>query len=54
MVNDFGGPKQPLYEGVTVMVDVKTEVPTFVSVNELIFPVPEAARPILGLLFIQL
>ena len=40
--------------GVTVMVAVTGAVPAFVAVNEGILPVPLAARPMEGVLFVQL
>ena len=57
MVNVFDGPLQvvPLLvkEGITVMVATAGEVPVFVAVNELMFPVPLAASPILVLLLLH-
>lgn len=44
----------PEKDGVTVMVAVTGEVPLNVGVNDGIFPVPLAAKPIDGLLFVQL
>jgi len=54
IVNFFGVPKQPLREGVTVIVAVKTVVPAFVSVNGFMFPEPVKGSPIFVLLFAQL
>jgi hypothetical protein len=48
-----GVPAQPFAEGVMVIVAVIAAVPVFVAVNEGIFPEPLAARPIAGLLFVQ-
>ena len=44
-------PGQPLAEVFTVIVAVMGELPLLTAVNELISPVPEAAKPILVLLF---
>ena len=49
-----GLPLQPLATGVTVMVAVTTLLPPFNAVNAGILPVPEAARFMLLLLFVQL
>ncbi len=54
IVNVFGGPAQPLSDGVTVIVAVKTVVPVLVSVNGFILPVPDLASPIAILLLVQL
>lgn len=43
-----------LYTGVTVMVADTGEVPPLIAVKDGIFPIPLAARPIEGLLFVQL
>jgi len=40
--------------GVTVMVATNGVKPGFKAVNEAMFPVPAAARPIAGVLFVQL
>jgi len=40
--------------GVTVTVATNGVVPGFCAVNEGMFPVPAAARPIAGVLFVQL
>jgi hypothetical protein len=40
--------------GVTVIVAVTTVVPLLVAIKDAISPVPLAARPIEGLLFVQL
>ena len=53
-VNDSGVPGQPLIVGVTVIVPLIDVFPAFVVVNGSIFPVPLAANPIAGLLFVQL
>lgn len=47
-------PEQPLAEGVTVIVAVTGELVAFTAVKAGIAPVPFAARPIEGLLFVQL
>ena len=44
----------PVYVGVTMMVAVTEVLPLLTAVNEAIFPVPLAARPILVVLFVQL
>jgi len=56
MVNVIGEPVQPVATtvGVTVILAVWIDVPLFLNVNESIFPVPEAARPIEVLVFVQL
>lgn len=54
IVNVFAGPEQPLSEGVTVIVAVKTVVPILLRVKGFIFPVPAANNPIAVLLFVQL
>ena len=58
MVNDFAVPVQVtpalVYDGVTVMVAVIGALVLLVAVNEAIFPVPLAARPIDVVLFTQL
>ena len=41
-----GVPAQPANEGVTVIVAVTGAVPVFAAVNDAMFPVPLAARPI--------
>ena len=43
-----------LYDGVTVIVAVTGTTPVFVAVNDDIFPVPFAARPMLMSSFVQL
>ena len=53
MVNDIEFPVQLFSDGLTVMVDVIGAPVMFVSVNEGIFPVPDAASPIAVLLFDQ-
>ena len=54
MVNDTAVPGQPLAVGVTSTVPVIAAFVEFVAVNEAIFPVPLAPRPIAVLLFVQL
>jgi hypothetical protein len=58
MVNVLVGPVQKFvpdnkYLGVTVMVAIIGALVLFVAVKEVIFPVPFAARPIVGVLFTQ-
>jgi hypothetical protein len=48
-----GVPTQPLAVGVTVIVAITGVVPVFVAVKVGIFPVPLAASPIVGSLFVQ-
>lgn len=48
------GPEHPLAIGVTVMTAMAVTVELFIATKELIFPVPLAANPIEGLLFVQL
>ena len=56
-VKDLVGPLQltpPLVKvGVTTIVAVSGEVPVLVKVNEGMFPVPKAARPIAGVSLVQ-
>ena len=47
-------PGQPFTVGVTVMVAVTGVVPVLIAVKAAILPVPLAASPIAGLLFVQL
>lgn len=58
IVNVTGVPEQfrlPLLNvGVTVMVDTTGAPPLLTAVNDAISPVPEAARPVVVLLFVQL
>jgi len=53
MVKDVGIPVQAFAVGVTVMVAVIGVVPGFKPMNAGIFPFPEAAKPIAGLLFVH-
>lgn len=53
MVNVVGVPTQLAVPGVTVMVAVTGAVPVFTPVNDGIGPLPEAAKPMLVLLFVQ-
>jgi hypothetical protein len=53
MVKDKGVPTQPLAVGVTVIVAITGVVPALVAVNDGILPVPLAASPIVGSLFVQ-
>ena len=54
MVKVCAGPSQPLADGVTVIVAVKSFSVVFVAVKAGMFPVPEAANPMEVLLFVQL
>jgi hypothetical protein len=54
IVNVVVVPVQPLYTGVIVIVAVTGLTPGFSAVNEAIFPVPLAARPIDGVSLVQL
>ena len=54
MVNVVGVPGQPLATGVTVMVAVTALAPALMAVKAAILPVPLAAKPMLGVLFVQL
>jgi hypothetical protein len=53
IVNVIGVPAHPFAEGVTVIVATIGIVPAFVAMNEGIFPIPLAASPIEGSLFVQ-
>lgn len=52
--NVCGVPEQPLAVGVTDIVAVMGVVPEFIAVKLGISPVPAAAKPMDGLLFVQL
>ena len=54
MVNVCGVPKHGPNTGVTVIVAVMGSAVALVAVNEAIFPVPLAAKPMLVLLLVQL
>lgn len=54
MVNDTGCPGQLVAEAVTVIVAVMGALPVLIAVNDGIFPLPLAAKPIDGALFVQL
>ena len=54
MVNVCGMPGQPAADGVTVIVAVTGALVALMAVKAGIFPLPEAAKPIVGLLFVQL
>ncbi len=54
MVKETGIPGHPFAVGVTVIVATTAVVPVFVAVKEAMLPVPLAAKPIEGLLFVQL
>ena len=53
-MNDRDGPGQLFTVGVTVIVAVIGPELGFSATNDGIFPVPEAGKPIDGLLFVQL
>ena len=53
IVKVFGVPVQPLAVGVTVTVAVTGAVPVLVAVNAPMLPLPEPARPIDVVLFVQ-
>jgi hypothetical protein len=53
MVKLCGVPVQPLADGVTVIVATAGVVPLLIPLKAGISPVPEAANPILVLLFVQ-
>ena len=54
IVNVMGVPTQPLADGVTVIVAITGAVPALVAVNEAILPLPAAARPMDGVVLVQL
>ena len=54
MLNDVVVSVQPLADGVTTMFATCGVAPPLVAENELMLPVPLAARPMLVLLFVQL
>ena len=54
MVNVWAAPGQPAADGVTVIVAVTGALLVLIAVNAGIFPLPEAAKPIDVLLFVQL
>lgn len=54
MVKMTGVPSQLLADGVTEIVAVTAVVPALTAVNDAMFPVPLAASPIPGVLFVQL
>ena len=54
MVNVWAAPGQPAADGVTVIVAVTGVLVKLMAVNAGIFPLPEAAKPIDVLLFVQL
>ena len=54
IVKVVDAPVQPFAEGVTVMVAVIGAFVVFTAVKAAILPVPLAARPMLGAVFIQL
>ena len=53
MVNVNGVPVHPIADGVTVIVATTGTAVRFVAVNDGMFPVPLAASPIDGVLFVQ-
>lgn len=54
IVNVWAVPPHPFAEGVTVMVAVTGPEPLLEALNAAILPVPEAARPMEGVLLVQL
>jgi len=54
IVNVIGAPVQPLAVGVTVIVAVTAVTPAFTATKLAMLPDPDAASPILGVLFVQL
>lgn len=54
IVKLFGVPTQPFTVGVTVIVAVTAAVVALIAVKLAILPEPEAARPMPGVLFVQL
>ena len=58
MVNVVGAPVQVappfVYDGVTVIVAVTGAFVALVALNDAMFPLPLAARPMEGVLFVQL
>jgi len=54
MVNVWAAPGQPAADGVTVIVAVTGVLVKLMAVNAGIFPLPDAAKPIDVLLFVQL
>ena len=53
IVNEIEVPVQPFKEGLTVIVELIGEPELFVTLNVGILPVPDEARPIAVLLFVQ-
>ena len=53
IVNVFGIPVHPLAVGVTLMVATTATEPVFTTSNETMVPLPFAARPMEGWLFVQ-
>ena len=54
MVKVLESPAHPARIGVTVMVAIVGDVPLLIPMNEAISPVPLAAKPMKGVLFVQL
>ena len=54
IVNVIGVPGQPIATGVTVMVATSGPLVALVVTNGCISPLPDAARPMAGLLLVQL
>ena len=54
IVNVIGVPEQPIATGVTVMVATSGPLVALVVTNGCISPLPDAARPMAGLLLVQL
>ena len=53
IVKRTGKPLHPFAVGVAEMVAVSMVVPAFIAVNEAIFPIPLAARPMDGVLLVH-
>jgi hypothetical protein len=53
IVKDWEGPAQPLAEGVTVIVAVTGTLVLLMTVKALMSPLPLAARPMEGVLFVH-
>jgi len=53
MVNVSTGPGQPFAVGVTVTVEVTGALPILVAVKVPMLPLPETAKPMVALLFVQ-
>jgi hypothetical protein len=53
IVNNTGKPAQPFEIGVTVIVAITDVDPLFKAVNDPMLPIPLAAKPIAGVLFVH-